>query len=272
MSEPPELIADPVRAVAGGRHEPVGSWPTRATLVATVAGAALVALCDSAGALFVLLTVVLGIFVLIWGWPVVVGSPEPTGTRLAIAVTAAASGRCPGVCASTDSLARHLPAALAGGLIAGFLVQLGRGEATQAVVTALTSAASGIALVASGMALAALPGLRGADRPITLAMAGIALSVVADLLPERWRGGQLLLASVLGAVGGLIAVALVPGGAAYEVAALLGGSAALVAASARIALRELPGSRAAGGPAVLAAACLLAPGILTYTIARLLLG
>ncbi|HRC40689.1 MAG TPA: hypothetical protein PLK69_04180 [Tetrasphaera sp.] len=271
MSEPPELIADPVRAVAGGRHEPVGSWPTRATLVATVAGAALVALCDSAGALFVLLTVVLGIFVLIWGWPVVVGSPEPTGTRLAIAVTAAASVLS-AYLADDGPLVRHLPAALAGGLIAGFLVQLGRGEATQAVVTALTSAASGIALVASGMALAALPGLRGADRPITLAMAGIALSVVADLLPERWRGGQLLLASVLGAVGGLIAVALVPGGAAYEVAALLGGSAALVAASARIALRELPGSRAAGGPAVLAAACLLAPGILTYTIARLLLG
>lgn len=87
------------RGARRGRHEVAaaagGSWTVGA---ATLLAAGLLAVCEAAGATFVIVAVTLGIGVLLWGWALLVSSPEPTGPRLAIAVTAASAvlaGRSP---------------------------------------------------------------------------------------------------------------------------------------------------------------------------------
>lgn len=241
------------------------------TLIACLAGAALLTVSEPAGAVFVLLALTLAVLLLIWGWPILTDSPEPTGTRLSLAVTAAAIVLA-GYQAPYGIALRHLPVAIAVGLIAAFLMQLVRGDIKAGVVTALTSAAGGLTLVASVMAMAVLPDLRGADRPLALAAAGIAAGLFAELLPARMRGLTLLAGTALGACGGLIGALLVPTSATTAAAAVLGACASVVALATRVALGELPGSRYAVAPAVIAAASLAAPGFVIVTIAKLLLG
>ena len=240
-------------------------------LSGTVSGAALLLLCEAAGSVFVAAAVALGVFVLLWGWPAVVGSPEPAGTRLAIAVAAAAA-YLSGALDPAGLEVRQLPVAIAAGLVAGFLAQLVRGDIHAGVVAALTAGGAGIALVAAGLAYAPLPESRYADRPVAAAMAGIVASLVVDLLPARMRGLRLLAACLLGAAGGAVAGGLLVPGADLLVAGLLGLAAGVVSLAVRITLGELPGARLHSAPPVIAAASLLAPGLLVYTFARLLLG
>lgn len=257
------------RGARRGRHEVAaaagGSWTVGA---ATLLAAGLLAVCEAAGATFVIVAVTLGIGVLAWGWALLVSSPEPTGPRLAIAVTAA-SAVLAGSLADDGPALRHLPVAIALGLITAFLIQLVRGETKFGVVTALTSAAAGVTVVASGLALIAAAELRWYDSPLTIAAVGVACASVAA---ARWRGMTLLLAAALGAGGGVAGGLLAATAADLWVAAVLGGAAGLVATATRLALAELPGARLEAAPAVIAAASVFAPGFLVATIAKLLLG
>ena len=260
------------RGARRGRHEVAaaagGSWTVGA---ATLLAAGLLAVCEAAGATFVIVAVTLGIGVLLWGWALLVSSPEPTGPRLAIAVTAA-SAVLAGSLADDGPALRHLPVAIALGLITAFLIQLVRGETKFGVVTALTSAAAGVTVVASGLALIAAAELRWYDSPLTIAAVGVACASAASLVGARWRGMTLLLAAALGAGGGVAGGLLAATAADLWVAAVLGGAAGLVATATRLALAELPGARLEAAPAVIAAASVFAPGFLVATIAKLLLG
>lgn len=263
-----ESVAAPEQAQASA----YGARQAAPVAAATLAGAALLALGEAAGTRFVALALGLATVVLAWGWPELTRSAGPRGSRVAIAAGGLGMAVVVAGAPSAESALRALPVIAAGALILAFFGQLLRGDGRDRVVASLTGDAAALGLLVSGMTLPPLVLLRGEDRPIALAMAGVALALLADLVPTRWRGLGLLAAAALGAVGGMVGALIAPTAATAAVAALIGGSAGLVAAAARISLRELPGGTAAGLAPVLAAASLLAPGACAYTAARLFLG
>ncbi|GAA1767678.1 hypothetical protein GCM10009810_27970 [Nostocoides vanveenii] len=245
----------------------------RSTLAgsATILGAMLLVLCEAAGETYVVLAVVLAALLLAWGWPHVTGTLSPLTTRVAILATAAASVLAVRYNSGGAPL-RHFPVVLAIGVIIAFFGQLLRGDGRQRVSEGLIGDLAAVALVVSGMALTALPVVRAVDLPIALAMAGVALGVAGDDLAERFPGAALLINTALGALAGLGADRLFAAAAPLWAAAIVGALASLVATATRMAVRDLPGGRRAGMAAVTASAGLLAAGLVTYAMARLLLG
>lgn len=249
-----------------------GATP-RSTLAgsATILGATLFVLCEAAGETYVVLAVVLAALLLAWGWPQVTGTPSPLTTRVAILATTAAAVLAVRYNPGGPPL-RHFPVVLAIGVILAFFGQLMRGDGRSRVCEGLTGDLAAVALVASGMTLTPLPVIRPADQAIALGMAGVALGVAGDDLAERFPGVALLISAAAGALAGMGADRLFDSAAPMWLAAIVGSVASIVATAARMAVRDLPGGRRAGMAAVTAAAGLLAAGLATYALARLLLG
>lgn len=267
----PEPAPTPASTTAGPLVIPTAGRAPATTVSAVLAGAALLAISEPAGPVFLVLATLLAIAVLVLGWPELVGARESVRTRLPLVVTAVVLVVM-GEGASQGYALGHLPVAIALGLIATFLVQLVRSNLKAGIVVALTAGAFGVTLAGSALSLASLSDARFGDRPVTLAAAGVAASVLADRMPQSWRGARLAVAASLGALASLGLGLLIDSSAPVWAMPVLGALAAAVSYAVRLSADELPGSRHAAGSLAVAAASLAAPGFAIAAASTLLLG
>lgn len=242
-----------------------------ASMTATLAGAALLALAGTAGITYAVLAVALGGFVISFGLPPVVGASNLPRSTFVLALATLLAGAAV-LLVETNPPLRLLPVAVAVSVIAMFLVQLTRADNRPRLSDCLAGDALGIGLITSGMALAPLAQARPDQHLLAAAMAATALSSLLDPLVARPRSHEWLLpaAALLGAAGAL-AVGAVAATAPVWTCAVTGAVSGAVAHALRriLADRAAPGER---GDLTIAAAGLLAPGLAVFTIARLFLG
>ncbi len=198
-------------------------------------------------------------------------SPDwPVATPIGIAGigTAVAAG-----VVDTAPHLRLVPIALAAGTVLSCLLQILRRDGREGLVLSLSVAGAGLALIAMGIAYVPVARLRDGADLVTAALAGVAVSALADLFVgrQRVRPWLLPLSMVLGGCAGAL-VAVVAGAPRSTLGLLLGMMAAATAYLVRRLATSLPtvgGLRAQGSAA---AASVLAPGVVTYVIGLLFLG
>ena len=105
---------------------------------------------------YVAVVAVLGLL-LSWGWPLLLDAPNPVGASVVLMVSSAALATAALVSPAGDSL-RWLPFAVCVGMMAAFLQQVPRGTIRPRLVDGLAITMTGIAAVASGMAMSPLAG------------------------------------------------------------------------------------------------------------------
>jgi hypothetical protein len=260
----PAAVA-PGRAVGPARAPAERWWPP----LATVACGALLAVAAYAGSWLLAAAVLVVLGILAWGWPALLELPAPRGTTAALGLSAVLAV---GSVAATedDPLLDWLALAAAGGVVACFLHQLVRRDGRPRLVESLSGELMAVALVACAAAVIGLPRTKGgADAVLPLAVAVAAVGLVQLVpLPERLRTLPALAGA---AAAGALAAGLVPHvGVAYG--AVVGLAYAVGVAflrrlfSTRPVLTFLPAALA------LAMAPVAAGGIVTYVLARLLVG
>jgi hypothetical protein len=239
------------------------------TPLAAVACAALLALSAYAGPAVLGVAVLVVGGLLVWGWPVLLALPAPRSTVLALSVCAVAS-----VVAVTltrdDPLLDWLALAIAGGVIACFGHQLLRRDGRPRLVESLAGEIMAVTLLASAAAIVALPRTPGgADIVLVLAAAVAAVGLVELVpLPERLTVVPAVVAS---AAAGALAAALVP-----HVTSGFGAIVGLAFAVTALVVRRLflaqPVLAFTSAALSMAAAPIAASGIVTYVLARLVIG
>ncbi len=279
MSEAPEQPPSPAvpltrrerraQAEAATKALPIRRFVPRPLVVgATVAFAALVALTGYASPSFVALAVSLAGFVLAWGWPVLLSLPSPRGTTGVLAIgTVLLAGTT--LLTTSDPYLEWVPAAMAVSVIIAFLHQLMRRDGRPRLTESVAATISGLAVIASGVALAPLPHVLGGDNALAATMAGLGLGALADPLigVRRIRQWALFVAMLLGGAAGL-AVALLAGSSQTAPAALLGLMAAAVSHASRRVLTVLPAAASARAQLAIAASSALVIGVVAYVIVR----
>ncbi|KAD4060295.1 hypothetical protein GD627_04400 [Arthrobacter yangruifuii] len=203
-------------------------------------------------------------------WPHLIGVPvrRTQGAALGLAGAAAAAGA---YFAPAGAMLTWLPAVVAVGVGAVFLIQLLRGTGQAHRLESIVGIISGVLVVALGSGWVAADRLAGAEGdPALLSVAGsaalAALAVTLIPLPDRMAAPLGLL------VGGLTAslVALVVAGIPWQAAAFSGVViAAVVMAFRRLALSRKDVSNTAGRLA-LGLAPVLVLGSVVYFLGRLL--
>jgi hypothetical protein len=154
-------------------------------------------------------------------------------------------------------------------VIAAFLHQLMRRDGRPRLTESVAATISGLAVIASGVALAPLPHVLGGDDALAAAMAGLGLGALADPLigVRRVRQWALFVAMVLGGAAGLT-VALLAGSHSTAPAALLGLMAAAVSHASRRVLAVLPAAASHRAQLAMAASSSLIVGVVAYVIVR----
>lgn len=210
--------------------------------------------------------------VLAWAWPAAVdarpGWPITMPVALAGALTAV------GFSLSDDlPYLASAPVALAIGTVLACLFQILRRDGRTGLTASLAAAGLGLGLVAMGATY--LPVTRSIDGVFVLntAFAGIAVSVLADLLVgvAVLRPWLMPLSMLLGGAAGAL-VATATHAPALTVGLLIGMLCAGVAHAVRRVAAALP--TIAGRQAQIGVACasVLAPGVIAYTVGQILVG
>jgi hypothetical protein len=279
VSDAPEQLPSPVvpltrrerraQAEAATRALPLRRFvPRPLVVVATVAFAALVGLTAYASPGFVAVAVALAGFVLAWGWPVLLSLPSPRGTTGVLALgTVLLTGTA--LLTRADPYLEWVPAAMAVGVIAVFLHQLMRRDGRPRLTESVAATVSGLAVISSGVALAPLPHVLAGDNALAATMAGLGLGALADPLigVRRLRQWALFVAMVLGGAAGLV-VAVLAGSPATGAAALLGLMAAAVSHASRRVLAVLPAAASHRAQLAMAASSSLLVGVVAYVVVR----
>jgi hypothetical protein len=242
--------------------------PRPLVVAATVAFAALVALTAYASPSFVALAVALGGLVLAWGWPVLLGLPSPRGTTAVLAIGTVGMAATV-LLTKTDPYLEWVPAAMAGAVLVAFLHQLLRRDGRPRLTESIVGTVTGLAVVASGVALAPLPHVLSGDSSLAAAMAGLAAGALADPLigQRRLRQWALFVAMLLGGLAGFV-VSLLAGHPEAAPAALLGLMAAAVSHATRRVLAVLPAASGPRAQLAIAASSALIIGVVAYVIVR----
>lgn len=251
-SDPTELLtpAIPETVVATDRVRPLA-------VAATCVGAVLLLVSATFGYAALLGSTLALALVFAWGWPTLAGSYTPRATSAVLAIAAVAI-----VFTALRQDVRWVSAAVALGIVLSFLGQLVRRTGREGLVLTLLASFGGLVLIASGAtAVVAANSVRG-SAVVVMAMAGVAVSVVADLLTSKLAGPVLVLVA-LGVSVVASVVAAVAAGALFEDIGLwstigLGAAVGTVSWSARHVLALQPamvtvrGQLAAGLGSVLA--------------------
>lgn len=226
---------------------PIAHVPRYLSLGATVAAAILVAVSAAAGAVVLVLALLVGSLIVAWGWPRAAGLPSPKGSS---AVLAIASLLLIALVAAveTDPYLRWASAALALGLVTMFLHQLMRRDGRPRLTESVMGTSLGLVVLASAAAYLPLVHDDIGPQLITCAMVGIAAGTVADLLVGMApvRPWLLPLAMVLGGLASVLA-ALVLSAPAVPPAALIGVCAAALSHVTRRLLSPEAGSYSSQG-------------------------
>lgn len=217
----------------------------------------------------VALAILLAEGVLAWGWTRLVGLPSRRGTTIVVATSAVLLTGS--VVLPADGYAmRWTPAALAFCVTCAFVHQLLRQDGRPRVVASLSGSMLALAILCSGVAWIALPGLRLGPPVMASVALGLAASAGAEWTCLRTRHGRWAM-PVTVLVGGLVCLAVgLLLGLGWAGALLAGVVATLVGACVRAILAPLPQLADQRVQLVSAAASLLAPGVPVYLIADLL--
>ena len=240
-------------------------WVVTAAVLVTVAALA-VAVRWGDGP-YVAVVAVLGLL-LSWGWPLLLDAPNPVGASVVLMVSSAALATAALVSPAGDSL-RWLPFAVCVGMMAAFLQQVPRGTIRPRLVDGLAITMTGIAAVASGMAMSPLAGSARGSAFVGVGLAGVAAGAVAELLGRLRRVGALAVFPVMiaGAVVG-IWVATTSG---FTMSAGLG--LGMLTASFSYSVRRIfgavSGAGEVGGQLALAVGSVLLPGVLILALGSL---
>lgn len=239
------------------------------TVGLTAVLAAVVTIGAYAGTWAVLAAVVLGILLVAWGWPVLVGLPSPRG---ATAVIALGGALCAVAVALTDREPRlaWLAPAFAAALLLELVHQLLRRDARPRLVEGVTGTVSAVALLASFSAPIALPdSLAAADGVLTWA-AAVTIALATGLLPLPGRISLPLGITLATLAGGVLGGVLDDG---TVVAGLLTGAAcSAVSLMLHRLLAAQPAAGQAPGWVALAVAPIASSGMVAYVVQRLALG
>ncbi|MFC7491124.1 MULTISPECIES: hypothetical protein [unclassified Knoellia] len=245
----------------------------RLTLVpATAVFALLLALATAADHALGAAAIAWGGLVVAWGWPELMGSSSRFGSSLAIGL---AGVLAPTAVALTpdEPYLRHVPVVVALALLSMFMHQLLRRDGRPRLTQSLAVSGAGIAVAAIGAAYVPLGRTSGGREVVTVVMAALALSAVADLGAPFARARSWML-PVAGAI------ALVVGGVAglfvdvvgWPSGALLGVVAGTLAHVMRRTLCTLSPIRGMRGQITAAAASVLVTAVPVYLLSRILVG
>lgn len=264
----PQGSSQPTRRATLGRA-PVDSTrlPCVVTVAVLVTAAALTVAVRLSDGGYVAVVAVAGVL-LAWGWPLLLDAPNPVGAGVVLMVSAAALAVAALVSPLGESL-RWLPFAVCVGMMAAFLQQVPRGAIRPRLVDGLAITMTGIAAVASGMAMSPLAGpVRGAAF-VGVGLAGVAAGAVAELLGRVRRVGALAVFPVMlaGALVGVWTASL----SGFTVSAGLG--LGMLTASFSYSVRRIFGAVSGigevGGQIALGVGSVLLPGVLILALGSL---
>lgn len=200
--------------------------------------------------------------VLAWGWPVLVGAPGLGGVRGVLVVGALAMAAVVGLADGRRLAAVPLVAAAV--VIAGLLQQLTREGTRPRLTEGVAAVASGVALLGSGAAYLPIAALPRGPGFVVLAMSGLAVGAVVELVGRMRRVGSLAVLPVM-AAGAVVGYLLAPGlGFAAAFGAGLGMLMASFSHTTRRVLGAVPGAHQGVAQLALAIASVLLPGVLVY--------
>jgi hypothetical protein len=243
-----------------------------ATVLVTIALAALLVLGVVTDPVLLAVALAVTSLVLAWGWPRLLGSSSRFGSSFAVGATGLLVAAAAAVTDDQPYL-RLVPAALAIGLGLMFGHQILRRDGRPRLTESVGVTSFGIALVALGSAWMPLARSSRATDLAVVAFVALAVSSLADLVVpyEKARPWMLPLAMVLGGASALVA-ASVSGGPGPARAALVGLVVAGVAHALRRALAVLPGIGSVPAQLSAGAAGLLVPGVVAYGLSLALVG
>ncbi|MGL4743023.1 MAG: hypothetical protein ACRCXL_01345 [Dermatophilaceae bacterium] len=209
--------------------------------------------------------------VLAWGWPGLLGSSSRFGSTLAIGATAVLA---PAAAALPDQpYLRWVPAAMTVGLALMFGHQLVRRDGRPRLTDSIAVTSLALAVVAVGAAWVPLVRDERSAGLAAVAFVAVGAGSLADLgagvgVIRPWL---LPAAMALGGVAAVVATSLLaaPG---TGPAALLGFLVAAVSHAIRRVLCVLPAVAALRGQIAVAAAGVLAPGVVAYVLTLVLVG
>ncbi|MGL5867365.1 MAG: hypothetical protein ACRCYX_16095 [Dermatophilaceae bacterium] len=209
--------------------------------------------------------------VLAWGWPGLLGSSSRFGSSLAIGVTAVLA---PTVAAVPDQPhLRWVPAAMTVGLALMFGHQLVRRDGRPRLTESVAVTSLALAVVAVGAAWVPLARDEQSAGLAAVALVAVAAGSLADLGAGARviRPWLLPAAMLLGGVAAVAAASVLPAPAAGP-AALLGFLVAAISHAVRRVLCVLPPVTGFRGQLSVAAAGVLAPGVVAYVLTLALVG
>lgn len=209
--------------------------------------------------------------VLAWGWPGLLGSSSRFGSSLAIGVTAVLA---PAAAALPDPpYLRWVPAAMTVGLVLMFGHQLVRRDGRPRLTDSISATTLALAVVAVGAAWVPLARDERSAGLAAVALVAVGAGSFADLGAGVGVIRPWLLPAAM-TFGGLAAVAgasVLPAPGAGP-AALVGLLVAAVSHAVRRVLCVLPPVASFRGQLAVAAAGVLAPGVVAYMLTLLLVG
>lgn len=209
---------------------------------------------------------------LAWGWPGILR--VAAGLRLFATVTLTGLLVAVGVSVSEGEVLLGLaPIALAAGVVLTFLLQLVRSDGRAGLTDEVVATTGALAFVGLGAGLVPLGRTEVGQVALTVAMVGVAVSLVADAVsakfgPSPW---SLLLTFALGGlaggvVGGLLGLPI------WWHGVVVGAVSALLSYAVRRLVEVLPGSLTLAGQLASACASVLAVGALAQVLARVVVG
>ncbi len=277
------MSGDPTPA-AGRRHRLVPSPPSGPDAVphlpvlptgrvrwstsgATAVLAALLALAAYAGPGPLTTAVVLVVVVVATGWASLLALPSPRGTAGVVALAGTLCALAVGL-TTREPLLQWLAPALAAGVLAEFVHQLGRRDGRPRMVESATGVLAAVCVLASLSSLVALSRTQVGGHGVLVAVGPVALALVLQLLPLPARqaavAGLVVAVTAGGLLGGLLpTVAVLP-------AAAVAGVASVVALVLHRLLSVQPAAGWAPGWLALAAVPLASSGMVSYVLLRLL--
>jgi len=240
-------------------------WSTAGT---TAALAGLLTLAAYAGPALLMVAVVVVVLMVATGWASLLALPSPRGTAAVVAVTGALCVVAVGLTASEPRL-QWLAPALAAGVLAEFVHQLGRRDGRPRMVESSTGVLAAICVLASLSALVALPCTHSGAAGVLVAVGPAALALVLQLLPLPARHASAAGLAVAVLAGGVLGAVL--HGVTAVPAAAVGALSSAVALVLHRLLSVQPAAGRAPGWLALAAAPIASSGMASYLLLRVLL-
>jgi len=207
-----------------------------------------------------------------WGWAQILDI-TPGRRILGVVALAGVLVATAVVIAGKDEPLRLVPIALASTVILTFLLQLVRRDGRAGLTDEVVATSGGLAFVGLGAGLVPMAVLDSGPEALTVAMAGVAVSLVADAIsarlgPSVWA---LVMAAALGGlaggtVGGLLGLPVWWHGVA------VGAVSAVLSYAVRRLVEVRPGSMSLAGQIASACASVLAVGALAQVLVRIVVG